>query len=185
MEVIKANLFHLELQLSSSTYLPNYHISTTEAAVYSIIIKSWTKVTNSSYSLSLSLRKSQGLLLQMLLFLPSISCFCGQGNTVDRKGNLRRKQNKLGSRKNGLRKEGNHQHHLSLCCKKQKRIFWTVSVKQAIVMYVQHCWKAPRSSITGSVDTITREGKKNLKSQLQYTDSKIKFQKFLHDLQLL
>lgn len=91
MEVIKANLFHLELQLSSSTYLPNYHISTAEAVVYytmlkwtshTTTIKSRTKVMNSSYSVSLSLCKSQELLLQMLLFLPSISCLCGQGNTV-------------------------------------------------------------------------------------------------------
>jgi len=58
MELIKANLFHLELQLSSSTYLPNYHISTTEAAVHYAVLKwtypaitntSWTKKSNKHY----------------------------------------------------------------------------------------------------------------------------------------
>lgn len=61
MEVIKANLFHLELQPSSSTYLPNYHISTMEAVVHytmlkwtyhAITNKSWTKKTNEQQLLS-------------------------------------------------------------------------------------------------------------------------------------
>lgn len=79
MEVIKANLFHLELQLSSSTYLPSYHISTKEAAVHYTVLKriyhattnkSWSKKSNKQQLLSsLSLCKPQGLLQQILLAL--------------------------------------------------------------------------------------------------------------------
>lgn len=47
--MIKANLFHLELQLSSSTYLPNYHISTMEAEVhYTILKQTYHAITNKS-----------------------------------------------------------------------------------------------------------------------------------------
>ena len=51
MEVIKANLFHLELQPSSSTHLPNYHMFVTEAAVHYTMLK-WTyhAVTNKSWT---------------------------------------------------------------------------------------------------------------------------------------
>lgn len=180
MEVIKANLFHLELQLSSSTYLPNYHISTAEAVVYYTVlkwtshttaIKSWTKVTNSSYSVSLSLCKSQGLLLQMLL-LPSISCFCGQGNMVHklRDGYLGRKQNRNHGGRKSLRKERIYQQHFSLCPKKHKATLWTTSVRQVSVTDVQYCFKLLYGSVSYNHENLRYRhmgGKINPKLQLE------------------